>query len=207
MKINEKGYWENHTAEGHEHDEGLAKALARFFDDNNFYDNLISMGILDVGCGDGYYTNYITDNSKSCVCIGIDGNPNTNKLGGNLCSTVDVTEPFDISQDWILCLEVGEHIPEEFEKQFLNNLHNNNKYGIILSWAIRGQGGDGHINCLDNKDVIEKVEAMGYTLDMGATLKLRLSVAEFPTPCYWLRNTIMVFRKNPIVCSLGYEME
>ena len=39
-----------------------------------------------------------------------------------------------------MSLEVGEHLPQEFENIFIHNLHNNNKSGILLSWAIKGQG-------------------------------------------------------------------
>ena len=45
-----------------------------------------------------------------------------------------------------MSLEVGEHLPKEFEDIFINNLDNNNNYGIVLSWAIKGQGGYGHYN-------------------------------------------------------------
>lgn len=38
-----------------------------------------------------------------------------------------------------MSLEVGEHIPSAFEHILFDNLHYNNKCGVILSWAVPGQ--------------------------------------------------------------------
>lgn len=188
MKINERGYWENPTAEGHAHDEGLAKALVNFFRKED------AKTILDVGCGDGYYL-LILDDAGFDV-RGVDGNPHTPSFTKNLGLVGDLTKQIYLGKyDWVLCLEVGEHIPEEYENTFLGNLHSHNTKGIILSWAIRGQGGDGHINCLDNIDVIAKLDKYGYLYSADETAKLRGKCAEYPKDGWWFRNTLMVFHK------------
>jgi SAM-dependent methyltransferase len=209
MIINPSGYWENPTAEGHEHDAGVAKAIADFLE--NEPRDFPVIQVLDVGCGDGYYTNYLNnrDSFKNdngyFGCHGIDGNPNTLEIAGVNTFVVDLTKPFLFHKyDWALSLEVGEHIPQEFEDVFLANLDRANKHGIILSWAKRGQGGDGHVNCKNNNEVIEKVCNMGYTFDNQATETLRNSAATYPTPCYWFRDTLMVFRKGKEHCQFGY---
>ena len=61
-----------------------------------------------------------------------------------------------------MSLEVGEHIPKEYEDIFINNLHNNNNKGIILSWAILGQGGFGHVNEQNNDYIKSKMSNLGY---------------------------------------------
>lgn len=203
MKINSRGYWENPTAEGHGHDEGLAKALVEFLEDNR--DGI--MTIWDVGCGDGYYTKYINEYGNF-LCFGLDGNPNTESIAGEDCEIVDLSLPINFpSKSWVLCLEVGEHIPAEYEQTFLQNLDRLNRDGIILSWAIRGQGGDGHVNCLDNWEVIERMVNMGYHIDMSDTNRLRNKCAKYPETGWWFRNTLMVFRRNIIeTCSQGMEL-
>lgn len=196
MIINPRGFWENKTREGHAHDEGLARALLEFFLKEK--NDLSEYYIWDIGCGDGYYTNYLNNESnKSLVCWGLDGNPNTPKMGGLMTCVADFSEPLGLhANDWVLCLEVGEHIPQQFETIFLENLDRMNIEGIVLSWAIRGQGGDGHVNCLDNYEVISRIQDFGYKWDVESSMKLRLSCATFPKPCYWFRDTIMVFRRN-----------
>ncbi len=37
--------------------------------------------------------------------------------------------------DWIISLEVAEHIPAQFESIYIDNLVKHAKEGIILSWA------------------------------------------------------------------------
>lgn len=200
MKISSRGYWENPTAEGHGTDMKLALAVGKFFKDNNVHT------VLDAGCGTGFYSQYLSK-GMGIGTLAVDGNPNTFQLTDGLGRTVDLSKPQDLGLfDWVLCLEVGEHIPLEYEKIFLENLDRHNNCGIVLSWAIRGQGGDGHVNCLDNWEVIEKVERLGYQMDMESTVKLRQSCAEYPNTGWWFRNTLMVFRKVNIVCSQGYDM-
>jgi methyltransferase family protein len=189
MKINEHGFWENSTSEGHEHDEGLAQALLEFFHKEGVE------SVVDFGCGDGYYTKFLNAN-KVCT-LGFDGNPNTPQLTDGQGYVLDLTHRHSFgSLDWVLSLEVGEHIPAEYEKTFIENLDKHNKYGIILSWAIKGQGGDGHVNCKDNHEVIDTICSLGYDFSEQNTTWLRSKCATFPHPGWWFRNTLMVFRKK-----------
>jgi hypothetical protein len=197
MKINNRGFWENSTAEGHGHDEGLAEALILFFNSEHM-DTLI-----DMGCGDGYYVKRLRFNGISAA--GVDGNPNTPLISNGLCKTVDLSREQNLGKfDWVLSLEVGEHIPQEFQKEFIGNLDRHNRQGIVLSWAVRGQGGDGHVNCLDNHEVISIFEDMRYKYDAEATQFLRDKCAIYPLTGWWFRNTIMCFRREQSECQFGY---
>lgn len=193
MKISETGFWENETAEGHGHDAGLAEAIAKFLVDED------AIEVFDFGCGTGYYS--IKLKEAGITPLAVDGNPFTEQLVGNgiLVYVKDLTKPIKLlPADWVISLEVGEHIPAVFEDNFINNLHNHNRYGMIVSWAVPGQGGDGHVNCKTNAEVMTKICAKGYDIDAFATQKLRDSAAAFPTPCYWFKDTLMVFRKEKV---------
>ena len=52
-------------------------------------------------------------------------------------------------------------------------LHNNNRYGIVLSWAIKGQGGHGHFNEQNNDYVKSKICNLGYINDIESENILR----------------------------------
>jgi cyclopropane fatty-acyl-phospholipid synthase-like methyltransferase len=125
---------------------------------------------------------------------GFDGNPNTPELTDNLCKVLDLSIPkqFEEKFDWVMSLEVGEHLPPQFEDIFINNLHNNNNYGIVLSWAIKGQGGHGHFNEQNNDYIKSKICKLGYLNDIKSEDKLRED-----STLSWFKNTIMVFRKSP----------
>ena len=64
---------------------------------------------------------------------------------------------------------------------------------LILSWAIEGQGGTGHVNCQNNKYVIQLLSDMNYTHLVEDSLSLRSKISQ---RCFWFRETIMVFKKN-----------
>lgn len=184
--INKNGFWEGKQAESqHIHDKTLSLALINFFK-NEKIDN-----VCDFGCGMG---NYVKDLKKNNLkAMGFDGNPNTPELTNNECKVLDLSKPikFDIPFTWVMSLEVGEHLPKQFEDIFINNLHNNNKNGIVLSWAIKGQGGHGHYNEQNNDYIKKKICKLGYINDLEIENKLRES-----STLKWFKNTIMVFRRN-----------
>lgn len=181
MNINEHGFWENDTFEGHVFDEPLARALGETFLGNS---------VVDLGCGHGAYTHYLI--SCGIHCVGYDGNPNTPLLTNGLCNVLDLSQRVHLGTqyDYVLSLEVGEHIPKEFEHTFIHNLDKLNRKGIVLSWAIEGQGGDGHVNCQNNDYIRNIFEMLGYKSAPDIETKLREA-----STLWWFKNTIMVFKR------------
>ena len=183
--INQNGFWEGVEAQTqHIYDAKLSLALLEFFMNEK------ANTVCDFGCGMGTYVKHFTENNMNAS--GYDGNPNTPELTNNACKVLDLSTPikFDTPFSWAMSLEVGEHLPQVFEDIFINNLHNNNDHGIVLSWAIKGQGGCGHFNEQNNDYIKSKVCALGYTNDVGAEEHLRNN-STLP----WFKNTVMVFRK------------
>ena len=185
MSINKNGYWEGAEATSqHYTDTALADSLTFFLKNEN------ATSLIDFGCGMGDYVKKFRENHINAV--GVDGNPNTPELTNQLCKVMDLSVPvkFDEKFDWVMSLEVGEHLPKEFEDTFIKNLHSNNKCGIVLSWAIKDQGGYGHFNEQNNDYIKRKICELGYINDIPSEMKLRY---ECKLP--WFKNTIMVFRK------------
>jgi cyclopropane fatty-acyl-phospholipid synthase-like methyltransferase len=185
MYINERGFWQGLEAQGqHAYDCKLGEGLVTFFKNENIN------SLVDFGCGMGNYVKLFKENNINAV--GFDGNPNTPELTNNLCNVLDLSLPFNFDNkfDWVMSLEVGEHIPNQFEDNFINNLHNNNNFGILLSWAVKGQGGDGHFNEQNHDYVKEKICNLGYINDIESENILRNK-----STLHWFKNTIMVFRK------------
>ena len=54
--------------------------------------------------------------------------------------------PLSFRADWVLSLEVGEHVPPAHEMMYLRNLHAHACQGLVLSWAYLGKYGVGHVN-------------------------------------------------------------
>lgn len=186
--ISKTGYW---TFEGkrfeHEHvyDSGVSDALVIFAK---------SLGVTksyDFGCGPG---KYVENFRKSGIeASGFDGNPITSKIPH--CAVQDLTSDFQFpAVDFLVCLEVCEHVPAQYENKLINTIdrHLNSNGKLILSWAVVGQGGTGHVNCRNNDYVIKKFEMLGYTYLEDESNNMRSKVSNAP----WFKNTILVFNKN-----------
>ena len=191
FKIDEKGRWINGTLEGHCFDRKLALALARYLKKNG------QQRIVDLGCGPGWYVKILRE---KCLNIdGYDGNPYTPHISrqiladGTHCEQLDLSEKVRLGHefDTVLSLEVGEHIPEKYEQIYLDNVTQNAINQVILSWAVEGQSGSGHVNCRNNDYVIDQMEKRGFYINVKASNYFR-GHATLP----WFKNTIMVFGKE-----------
>jgi len=185
IKINSRGFWETQNGEGHLHDRKLLHGLIKLC---KTYKQKF---LVDFGCGMGDYAKGLCNAGFSCDAY--DGNPNTNELTGGIGHTLDLSEPQDmgIMYDMVLSLEVGEHIPVEYESIFIQNLVNHADKMLVLSWAVPGQDGFGHVNCRDNDYIIGKLKDYGFWYDSRWSNMLRRG-SLLP----WFRQTIMVFHRE-----------
>lgn len=93
---------------------------------------------------------------------------------GTLVRFFDLTLPLSLPRaDWVLSIEVGEHVPPQAEWMFFRNLHAHNCRGVILSWAQPGQGGRGHVNCHSSAYLQRRFDEIGYDVDANLTQYLR----------------------------------
>lgn len=184
MKINQRGFWENPNTEGHAYDAGVSQAIMRFLNAHKL------KTVVDIGCGPGQYAKIFKRFGFEVEAY--DGNPNTPELTGGIGQVMDFSHPIALcnSYDLVMSLEVGEHIPEEFEQIFIDNLTRHAKNYIILSWAIPDQVGDGHVNCRPNSYIRDKMAAQGFIYNQAETLIMRRMAK-----LWWFKNTIMVFEK------------
>jgi hypothetical protein len=182
--IKQSGAWNNKNVNEHSFDKTLAYCILNFLQDNKI------QNCVDFGCGDGSYTKYFNENS--IVTKGYDGNPFTPEITNGLCSIIDLSVPFNLKEkyDCVMSLEVGEHIPKCYEHIFIQNLINHANNLIILSWAVPGQGGHGHVNCVDNSYIKDILSSKNFLNRPHIENILRQSAT-----CNWFRNTIMVFQK------------
>ncbi|KAF8070957.1 hypothetical protein HT031_001038 [Scenedesmus sp. PABB004] len=105
----------------------------------------------------------------------------------------DLTVPLFLGRtfDWVMSLEVGEHIPHELESVFLDNIARHASVGVLLTWAVPGQGGHAHVNNHPNEYVVEQMTRRSFELDPAATSRLR-GVATLG----WFKGSFMVFRRG-----------
>ena len=189
-------------------DDGLGEVVAK----------LVGTGtLLDVGAGVGQLGYYLQKHQYPVKWYGFDGGENIKdfvgrtipmrKKSGNkpwpksffeqnfvvpqVC-WVDASSPvrWKKSYDWVLSVEVGEHIDRSKERVFIENLITPAKKGIILSWATVGQRGYQHINERSNEYIIGIMKTYGFSLDERLTNSFRNSAKTWT----YLQTSLMVFR-------------
>jgi hypothetical protein len=167
-------------------DPGISAVLAELFAHSS---------VLDLGAGIGQYSVWFRNHSVPFEFYeSFDGSPDVERFTNGSVHFIDLTSPDALdalAADWILCLEVGEHLPSRYEDVLLQNLHRANRRGIVLSWGVPGQGGFSHVNERNNSYVVAKLAALGYDYDTQLSTKLR-----FRTTYYWFQDSIMVFRRR-----------
>lgn len=183
-KISETGYWSADYAHVHHvHSQPLAEFIAQLLQDQK------NTRVTDLGCGQGFYLKHLQDQGFTDL-IGYEGEVPLKKLFDNI-QPRDLTKSIYGLDGNVVCLEVGEHIPEEYCTKLLDNFQNLCTGYLILSWAIRDQAGFGHVNCLDNEEVIEMIEKRGFKYLPELSQDAR-KVIDDTTP--WFKNTILIFK-------------
>ena len=152
--------------------------------------------MLELGAGCGCYTDYFK--WMGFRIHAYDVTENILKLTDGL-----VSGPIDLATkqtlkpaDWVLTLEVGEHIPPQFMDTFLSNVVRHARHGVVMSWARPGQtrpGEPAHPNELSNIRVIAEMKKLGMRFDKKSSGDLRRSAGTFCCP--WFKETLMVFKK------------
>ena len=126
-----------HVGGNHMWCKNLAKELRRLFNGQSVY---------DFGAGLGWYGKALlagddSDAFRVRSYKAFDGAENIEDVfPDGFVKHLDLSKPVYLSaRDWVLSLEVGEHIPRQYQSVFVDNLHRHNTKGIVLSWAVEGK--------------------------------------------------------------------
>lgn len=184
--VSEHGYWIENLPDGREYDGQLCKAMSE----------LVSGKVYDLGCGRGWYVMRLREMGRDVE--GMDGSPRTVEVAN--CRVCDLALPQTDKYspaDWVITLEVGEHIPAAHENVFLDNITGLARKGVIVSWAPPGQQGTGHVNCRSLDWVVEKMAERGFVFRHESTEKLRAAAG-----IGYFKTNLCVFTRDS-AASLG----
>lgn len=187
MRISNTGYWESNEQLYHVCCTSLCDWIAEFLKDQK------DKQIYDMGCGLGQYCNRLSKAGFTKL-LGFEGSAHAHNEFPNIRQQ-DLTVPFVLEEKGnVIFLEVAEHVPAQFENVMLDNVANACDDKLIMSWAVRGQAGWGHVNCLDNHEAIAKVTAKGFIYLPNETAEARSRILD-NDPCPWFKGTTLVFKK------------
>lgn len=169
----------------HSYDPVLAGAIKYMFKDPK--------RVADLGCGTGRYCKIFE--SFDWKVDGYEGTEGISELGiyDNI-HQFDLSSPIsgvDTEYDLVVCLEVGEHIPQNKEHIFIDNVSKFTSKDLVLSWAVPGQGGKGHYNEKTNGYVINEFKKRGLFIRKRYSKVLR-----YYSTLRWFKNTILVMERR-----------
>ncbi|XP_071116135.1 uncharacterized protein [Haliotis cracherodii] len=186
--VSTAGGWCRQTSrsEGGSHicDKSLAEQLSIFFQNQT---------VASFGDGPGDYKKYLDSTRRLLIYDAFDGAPYGPETSGGVVRFLDLTAPqYGLPiYDWIISLEVAEHIPSQYEEVYVDNIARHAKIGIVLSWAVPGQGGLSHVNNRPLSYVQSVLSGKGFEPDMAASNVLQKQ-ATLP----WLKTNIYVYRRR-----------
>ena len=175
------GWCSQATKTQHVCDEPLAAALAHFF---------AGRTVVSLGDGPGEYRRRILATGLVAGYDAFDGAPSSANATNGRVRFIDLTLPqyWLPEYDWVMSLEVAEHVPAEYESTLVDNLARPAREGIVFSWATPGQGGFHHVNERPPQYVEELMRHRGFRRDANASQSLR-DVATLG----WLKSNINVY--------------
>lgn len=184
---NEYGIWNAEEALEH-HD--FCYELARYIGDILDKDKRV----IDFGCGRGNYLRYLHDRGFEYL-MGIEGEVYNFNYFDNIRqeNLARALPDLGFTNHNSVFLEVGEHIPAEYENIVLDNIAKYTANKIIMSWAVPGQDGHGHVNCRDNVWVLWEMEGRGFKCNWEQTLEARSRIQE---RWVYFRNTLLILDRH-----------
>jgi len=167
-------------------DKGLLRGLIRHVWQPP-YDSKERMSMCDFGAGGGQYSTWLNETGL-IDAFAFDGSKQASDSPVqeiNLVGDIQLWRTFD----WVMCLEVGEHIPKQFALTLLQNIKRHARHGIVMSWSSDWEG-IGHVNCLPYEEFVALVEKeTGFIWDKQASDLIR-GTCEIE----YIARTIAVFR-------------
>jgi len=171
-------------------DKGLLRALIRNVWQPGYADSDAIFTVGDFGAGGGQYSTWLNETGL-LQAFAFDGTRLASKITNGAVSVINLIEDTHLWRvfDWVMCLEVGEHIPQQYATTLLRNLRRHATKGLVMSWSDDWEG-IGHINCLSQDDFVALVQReTGLHFDAAAT-----QVVKQGCEIDYIGRTIAVFR-------------
>ncbi len=158
------GYWVTNDKSNYHYNKELCLGIAEFLQKKNL------KTVFDFGCGDGSYIHNL--NLLGFQCLGFDGNPNLEKFT-KFAAIKDLSVPsYFQKRDCVISINVGEYIPKKFESVFIDNICNNTKDSIVISWSSI-KDDELKINCQSIEYLIFEFKKRGFKLNSTDTYEIK----------------------------------
>ena len=160
--------------------------------------------VADLGCGCGAYSQALAREGVSVLAL--DGvRPPAEHAFPVPLHVQDLSAPFENSWgpfDLALCLEVAEHVPEEFSDALLDNVTRFSDT-LVLSAAPPNQGGHHHVNERPRNYWVRRLAARGFAYNRRRTGRVFEAARAIKPPLMWMAQHMAVYEKCSDPAVLG----
>lgn len=158
------GYWITDDKGFYKFEQNLCVSLIAYLQKKKY------SKVYDFGCGSCEYLEKLI--SVGFTCLGIEGNPYVKNFS-KLTIVRDLAEPFLLNPwDCILCIDVAESIPSQYESIFIDNLTNNAGNSIVVSWKSKTKKNI-NLNYRDVNYISNEFSRRGFKLNATDTYALK----------------------------------
>jgi SAM-dependent methyltransferase len=162
---------------------------------NLIYATFEPTSVCDLGCGNGFLLEYFL--KRGSAVLGVEGSENSlafiDPVLKDKIQIRDLSQIHKIGQfELVISLEVAEHIPKKYSKNFL------------FSAARPGQWGDGHINCQPKQFWIDLIQESDWLFDEHATASFAESVKSnkvIVESMPWILDNFAIFHRKHLVSA------
>lgn len=150
--------------------------------------------LADFGAGVGAYGHALLSIDPKISYSGYDGAGNVEHVTNGFVRWFDLSLNLSLPRaDWVMSLEVGEHLPSAREMMYVRNLVAHARKGLVLSWANLRQPGYGHINNHSPRYLSSLFAELGFRHDANLTAALRAAAGAKGNAQYWLAGTVSAY--------------
>ncbi len=171
------------------------------------FNAFIPRRLVDIGCGCGVYSHFFKE--KGVEVVSLDGVVPAADIAFPIKVIVrDLTVPFKNvwgSFDMALCLEVAEHIPEQYVAVFLKNITHLSDV-LILSAAPPHQGGHHHVNEQPKRYWVKRMAELGFAYNRKKTGVILEKIKKIKMPYMWMGEHLSVYERVPPGKPLKWDM-
>ena len=144
------------------------------------------------GDGPGRYKQWLLETGKLRSYDAFDGAPFAETMSEGRVKFLDLTVPqYGLPvYDWVLCLDVTEHIPQQYDINIIDNIVRHAKAGVIITWTLPSLNGDSDFNNRTFKYMNNLFENSGFKYNQLDSLKLKNAAS-----LGYLKSNLNVYRR------------
>mmetsp|Transcript_24290 Transcript_24290/g.75713 ORF Transcript_24290/g.75713 Transcript_24290/m.75713 type:complete len:304 (+) Transcript_24290:8-919(+) len=198
LGISSTGAWEVSPGYTYYLDLSLTHAIAGIVR-NDTATTAPQASVTEFGAGKGCYKHALA--REGLLSFAYEGAANIELITYGVVKHLDLTDPNSVGKavlsDWVICLEVLEHIPPAHEETALRVLDASNRRGLIVSWSSHANG-RGHVNARDHEYVVNAFRTRGYVHDITLSDKLKAAA----TLRWFVKSTtFVVLRRDGLLAA------